>query len=256
VKTSCFILGLFFLFSCSTPPKPGTPATGKSTYSYTDVSGRFRLTREKKLQEKRIITRSQIIQSDQGQPKILENSITVSQIGSLKLRKQRIPVTRPLASDYTVWLEGKRHFSQMRLNQEKKSLQVNTEIEGGKKESSVHAFPQGRYFCFFSQLPECLYHNRLLERVVKGKQPSTFTMVWDAWPYSAELLTGAGKQVFSAATMTLEGEDQGQWRIEIEVDGQVILYYFSKAFDLVKIAWVAQGMTVVPLGEEAPIDDE
>jgi len=40
-------------------------------------------------------------------------------------------------------------------------------------------------------------------------------------------------------------------RFVVEVDGQSILYHFSKSFDLVRMFWIAQGISVIPPGEDS-----
>lgn len=234
----------------------GQPHLGKTDYSYSDEAGGFRQSRESKVQKNRIITRSQILSTQGSGAKVLEKSIMVSQIGSIRNKKSRLVTVRPVASEFTVWLEGKRYFSQMKIDEKSKSMKVHLESPE-KKWTGVKEFkfPNGKYFCFFNQLPECLFNNYLL---VKGsKYPNLkldFFIIWDNYPFIQDLLTRVGGNLFSPASIKFEGEYRGQLRYSVEVDGQTIIYHFSKNYDFKSLAWITQGITIVPPGEEISED--
>jgi hypothetical protein len=59
-----------------------------------------------------------------------------------------------------------------------------------------------------------------------------------------------GRNLFSQASIHFDKMEKDLLRYEVEIDGQLVLYYFSKEYDLVKIVWIAQGLTVLPPGEE------
>lgn len=241
---------LLLLTSCST--FEGAPSQGKRSYSYIDVSGTYRLVREVKVINKKIITRNQFLVSTGGSNKVVEKSITVSQIGSVKKGKQRLLTVRPFASEFNVWLEGKRYESKMKLIPSKKSLQLNLNSPESKWQGiSEVPVPKGRFFCFYSQIPECLHHNQLLAQARERPTESfNFLIVWDNFPYLQEQLAGVGGKVFAVANLKFDGEVKKRIRYIIELEGQVLLYQFSNSYDLEKMTWVAQGITMVPPGEE------
>ena len=244
---------LFFLIlltSCSS--FNGKPREGKSSYSYADASGGYRLVRESKQIEKKVITRNQLIDSKSGQAKVLEKSILVSQVGSIKSKSGRLLTVRPLASEFVVWLEGKKYSSKMQLNPANKTMKVTLNSPESRWQGSKEiAFPKGKYFCFFNQIPECLYHNYLLPLANKnGTQKFNFSIIWDSYPYLQDQYNYVGKNLFAAATVKYDGEFKKQFRYIVEVEGQMILYTFTKSYDLARIAWIAQGITIVPPGEE------
>jgi hypothetical protein len=246
---------LLFISACSS--YKDEPRQGKTTYSYTDVSGTFKLSRESKTVKNKIVTRNQILSSRGSTNRVLEKSVLVSQVGSIKTKQTRLLTVRPMASEFTVWLEGKKYTSRMKLLSQKKSMQLSLDgPEARWQGTSEIKFPPGKYFCFFNQIPECLYHNYLL---VKANQQINrkldFYVIWDGYPFIQDQLTGVGQRLFAPAGLKFEGEFQGYFRYIIEVEGQMILYQFTKSFDLVKISWIAQGMTIVPPGEEVA-DDE
>lgn len=241
---------LILLTSCSS--HNGTPQEGKSSYSFADSSGGYRLVRESKQIQKKVITRNQLIDSKSGQAKVLEKSILVSQLGSIKSKKGRLLTVRPLASEFVVWLEGKKYSSNMQLNPAHKTMKVTLSSPESRWQGSKEiAFPKGKYFCFFNQIPECLYHNYLLTLASKSEnQKFNFYIIWDNYPFLQDQYNYVGKNLFAAATVKYDGEFKKQFRYIVEVEGQMILYTFTKSFDLARIAWIAQGITIVPPGEE------
>lgn len=235
----------------------GSPKQGKTTYSYVDVGGSFRFVRESKDIKKKLVTRGQLLDTKGSSSRVLEKSINVSQVGSIKSKDKRLLTVRPLASEFTVWLEGKKYTSRMKINTATKSMRVTLESPEAKWQgTSEIKFPQGKYFCFFNQIPECLYHNYLLNQAVENEgRTFGFYVVWDSWPFIQDQLTRVGKNLFAPASLKFDGEIKGQFRYIVEVEGQMVLYHFTKSFDLVKIAWIAQGITITPPGEEI-VDDE
>ncbi len=248
---------LFFLSSCSSAILKGLPREGKTTYAYSDESGSFRFVRESKKIDKKLVTRTQLIDTKGSQAKALEKSIIVSQIGSIKSKNKRLITVRPLASEFTVWLEGKKYLSKMKINSASKSMTVTLDSPEPKWQGTTEIkFPRGKYFCFFSQIPECLYHNYLLVLATENQtQQFDFYVVWDSYPYVQDQLTKVGKNLFASASIKFDGEIKGQYRYNVEVEGQMIFYQFTKSFDLVKVAWVSQGITIAPPGEEI-VEDE
>ncbi len=248
---------LFFAVSCGSFGNKGSLPDGKTDYSYTDVSGTYRLTREKKMINKKIVTRTQVLVSTGGHAKVLEKSITLSQLGSIKSKDKRLLTVRPEASEFNVWLEGKNYSTKMSLDLKNKSLQITLKSPEQKWNGiKTVPFPKGKYFCFYSQIPECLYHLQFLQKIYKNpKETLDFYVIWDSYPYVQEQLSGVGRNVFSAASIKFDGKLKKLLKYEVELDGQTLLYHFSNSFELVKIAWISQGITVLPYGEES-LDNE
>lgn len=247
ILSLCFLLG-----SCSSILPSGKPAEGKRLYSYVDVSGRYPYTREVKTLKSRLITRTQIASNQGSESKLLEKSVMVSQIGSIKTKRGRSLSVRPFGSEFTVWLDGKNYESRMKIDPRTKSmaLDLKSPEEKWTGRSSV-AFPRGKIFCYFSQIPECLYHANLLIKAQKAKgEAFPFYVIWDGFPFVQEQLSGVGTKLFSSAMVKYEKTSKNVLRYLVEVDGQTVLYQFSKAYDLVRMFWVAQGISIIPPGEE------
>ncbi|HXH74361.1 MAG TPA: hypothetical protein VNJ08_05320 [Bacteriovoracaceae bacterium] len=254
MKSGLLIL-LFILSSCATKPE-APDRVGRASYAFVDASGKYSFDRENKIVNKRLVSR--VTLTDVKSRKLVEKSITVSQIGTIKNKKSRIVTVRPMASEFTVWLEGKKYSSVMRLDTKNKSMTVQVESPDAKVNgTSQVAFPKGSYFCFYSQIPDCLYHNQFLQRSIKKpNEELNFYVVWDAYPFIQEQYNGIGHKLFERAQLKFEGEVKKNLRYMVELEGQAIHYNFSEAFDLVNMSWIAQGITVVPPGEEIPDEEQ
>lgn len=249
-----FVLLTILFSGCSSINHGSPPKQGKRTFGYIDVSGKWSYVREHKIINKKLVTRTTVNQSHGSVAKPLEKSVVVSQIGTVKGgRSGRSTTVRPFASDYSIWLEGKEYSTKLRLDPKNKSMVVNLASPEAKWQGESRiAFPKAQQFCFFSQLPECLFHNHMLTRAKErpGK-PLPFYVVWDGYPYTQEQLGGVGSTLFSSATLTFDEMKKGLSQYQMEVDGQTLLYQFSKSNDLVRMFWIAQGISIVPPGEEA-----
>lgn len=253
------VLFLFLFFtSCSTLLPTGAPKEIKQQYAFIDGSGKYVISREHKLLKNKLISRT-LISSNQGSAvKPLEKSIMVSQLGTINEKNKRVQVMRPFASEFTVWLEGKSYNSKMRLDVRTKSMVVElTSPEEKWKGKSSIPIPKAKQFCFFSQIPDCLYHNRFLSKALERKGENLpFYVVWDGYPYIQDLFTGVGTKLFAPAIVRYDGEFKKAQRFLVEVEGQSIIYHFSKTFDFVRMFWIAQGISVVPPNEEIAEGDE
>ncbi len=252
------LLSLFLVCSCSSLLSSGSPKQIKQNYAYVDGSGRYGFTREHKLLKNKLISRTQLSSSQGSSAKPLEKSSMVSQLGTVKEKKGRSLVMRPFASEFTVWLEGKRYDSKMRLDPKTKSMIVDlTSPEPQWQGRSSIPFPKGKQFCFYGQIPDCLYHSQLLTKAIENRgERLPFYVVWDSYPYLQEQFSGIGTKLFAPAVVKYEGEQKSQHRFLVEVSGQGIVYHFSKSFDLVRMFWIAQGISVIPPNEEMSDLDE
>lgn len=246
-----FLLSLIFT-SCSSLVSNISPKEKKQQYAFIDGSGRFTFIREHKVVKNKLITRTQITSNLGSTQKPLEKSVLVSQIGTINTGKKRTLIVRPFASDFTVWLEGKRYESKMRLDTKSKSMIVDLESPEAKwKGRQSFPVPKGEHFCFFAQVPDCLFHNQILNRALERKGKFIpFTVIWDGYPYIQDQYSGVGSKLFSVARVKYEGEHKSIRKFLVEVDGQGVLYHFSKSFDLVRIFWIAQGISIIPPSEE------
>lgn len=247
-------ISALFLISCASTGINKIPQDSIKRFNYHDVSGDFRVSREKKTVNKKIINR--FVMSSVDGTKSFEKSIMVSQPGSIKAKKGRVNTFRPLASDYEVWLDGKLHKSSLRLDVKNKSMQAIVLEPGRKRRVERIKFPKHEQFCFYNQIPECLAYNGILASVIGSSRAREFFVVWDTWPYHKEMLASVKDDLFVVANAKYEGKDKEGHRVAVELGGQHLLYHFSESYELVKMAWVAQGITLLPLGQSIPKEME
>jgi len=229
----------------------------KQTLSLTDVSGKYVLFRESKLLNKKLVTRTKI--SPTRAKKNVEKSIVVSNLGTIKDGDKRLLVLMPYAAEFEVWLEGKRYFSRMTTDTKDQSMKVESEgLETTHQWYGTKSikFPNSKYFCFYGQIPECLFQMGFLQQMKSFPDyRKEFIVVWDSFPFTQELFTGVGKNLFAFAEIKFLKEEKNRLVYEVDLDGQLVLYYFSKSFELAKIIWIAQGITILPPGEESAQND-
>ena len=219
-------------------------------YTYRDVSGEFEFAREVKFEKSQLATRVQMLAGAGGSDRLLEKTFAVSSVGSVKMRGGRATAVRPELSQHTVWLDGKKYFSQLKLNPKKRVLEAILESPDtrwqGRKEIKI---PAGRIFCFYSQLPECLVMANLLTGSKSSSRRLSFILVWDSWPYHREHFTGLRESPFSRATVNAEGEKGKELRYNVEVSGQALSLHFTKDHSFVRMFWTTQGISLLPPGE-------
>jgi hypothetical protein len=243
--------------SCGSTQVDFKPHAGKAVFSYVDESGTFNYVRESKIIKQKLVSRTQLVDRKGSGSRLLEKTVMVSQIGSIKTKgSKRLLTVRPSASEYSVWLEGKKYISRMQIQPSSKSMKVTLESPEPKWQGTTQVpFPKARYFCFYNQIPECLYNNYLLVSASKNEtQRFDFYVIWESYPYVQDLLTKVGRNLFAPASVKFDGEIKGLFRYIVEVEGQAILYQFTKNYDLVKVAWISQGITIAPPGQEIAED--
>jgi hypothetical protein len=143
----------------------------------------------------------------------------------------------------------------MQIIESEKSMRVTT--QGPQKEfngEKTIKFPQGQYFCFYSQLPECLLGNQFLIKTRGTNLIENFYLVWENWPFVNDQFSNITNNLFVPANLKFDGEINNLLRYIVEVEGQMILFHFTKSFEFKKMAWINQGITVTPPGEE--VEDE
>jgi hypothetical protein len=245
------VLALLSISGCASLRSNSVPVQGKKNYSYIDGSGQYLFSREVKLKKNKIIGRF-LLKSTDGVQKTLEKSVAVSEVGSVKNKKGRSLSVRPLASEFMVWLDGKQYESRTQLDIKSKSLIMDLKSPEAKWQGRLRSdFPKGRIFCYFSQLPECLHRAGLLDLAISGpRKKINFHVIWDGFPFIQDQLTGVGSQLFSMGELKYEKKTSDVYRFLVEVDGQTILYQFSKSFELIRMFWIAQGISIILPGEQ------
>lgn len=239
------ILILFLMASCASRvplTESSNDMEGVEVFSYQDFSGQYLMKREIKQQGNKLITRAKLI-SQSG--KELESQVSVSAIGSVNGSKgKKIVSLLPQISQFRVWFDKKEYFSQGKILRKEKKLEVTTKSPE-KKWNNIqkYSIPKGSYFCYFSQLPECIkLQNLLLKAARKSVQ---LFVIWDNFPYHSEQYEGLGPDPISRASLSLSDHNKKEFKYTLDIGNQIIFYHFNRKLDFVKMFWVSQGVSIV-----------
>ncbi len=230
------------MVSCTLPHKIKTTtraSQGKHKFNLKDSSGNYLVEREVKRVGRKVVTRSTLMSwSDTSAP--LEKSITVSLVGSVKKGKRSL---LPLTSQFSVWFNKKKFFSQIKINKSNKTIAVlkQSPEEKWNGEESVGA-PKAKYICFFSSIPECMSEQNLL--VLSKDSKVELVIIWDNYPYYVEQYAEVSGKLFTTAQLSFSSMLKDSLRFELDIGNQIIFYHFNRNLEFVKMFWVAQGISL------------
>ena len=234
-----------------------TRTRNQAQFYLIDKSGHYLVKRERGYDKKRkgLVVKNRIFSIGGGeQKKLLEKSIAISRPGTLKFKNSRgkVSILRPQISQYTVWLEGEKYFSEIKLNEKARGLDVRLIApEGhskGRETKTVVPFPKGNgVYCFFSQLIECIKATSFITQALEKEVGNmSFFIIWDGHPYFQEQYENLPSHLFSFATLEYDGKNrEGESRFTLQVAGQSIFYFLDSQGELRKQFWVSQGMSMV-----------
>ena len=101
---------------------------------------------------------------------------------------------------------------------------------------------KGRYYCFFSQLAECIeMQNILLE--ARNKRLFIY-IVWDNYPFNSEQYEKIPTDVVSKAQFSYFKKDKDNLIFELDLGNQIILMHFDRQLKFEKMFWIAQGISI------------
>lgn len=222
----------------------------KLEYNFTDKSGDFGLSREVgyRRQENEFVVKKLLSdKSDESTTKVLEKSITISTAGRMG---ESLSILRPKISQYQVWFDGKKYFSEQIVDVESKSLKVKySSVDKEWNGEKSFPFPDGTgVFCFFSQVIECVQTTKFLS-ISRNKQMGemNFHVIWEGFPFVQEQYTNLPKDTpFTKAILRYDGKtEKSEDRFSLKVGGEVIFYVVDDDLRLKKMFWVSQGVSVV-----------
>jgi hypothetical protein len=213
-----------------------------SYFLFKDISGEYIVKRELIESPNQIINRQSLFTIENTQTP-LEKTVTVMNFGTIG-KKNKKPASRPTASQHSIWFEQKEFFSQMKLDMKQKKMEVYLkspeEKWNGKKYENL---PKTHRFCWFSQIPDCV--KKLFKLQSFNKEPQSFILIWDNFPYHNEQLQNMSGNLFSNANIAYDGDVDNTHRFAVSFDGQIILYHYDKNFGFEKMFWIAQGIAMV-----------
>jgi hypothetical protein len=205
------IVMAFLFIGCSKlsqkSKQPSLYQTKKTRYDLTDKAGQFVVYREygHRKKENYLYTKNIVHPENDSKDKILEKSIALSYPGTLK---GKLKVLRPARSQYSVWFDGRKYFTEMKVDASSRLLEIKMKSpekqwQGVKSVS----FPKGTgVYCFFTQLVECIKFTGFIKQSSdKGGGVMNFHIIWDGYPYFQEQYLNVPNQVFSMAKFRFDG---------------------------------------------------
>lgn len=233
-----------FLNACAQRERTNTKYNKNQTnlYLFKDPSGEYILKREV-LQSLKQIKLRQALYLPSDMENALEKSVTVSEYGTLTKSGKTTLAIRPVASQFSIWFDKQKYFSQIKLNKEKKNFELYLDSPDNKwKGKSEKEFIRGSKYCWFSQLPECL--KRIINNTKNSKLASSFVIVWDSFPYYNEQYQKLSGKLFTPASLRFDGKFGQLYRFAVDVEGQVIFYHYDKNLIFEKMTWISQGISL------------
>lgn len=234
---------LTFLFSCAGSGDVVNQRTvltpGEKKFILSDSSGKYHVKRQVKISGRKLLTKT-VLSNWNSPSEALEKSITSSVIGSLRTGE---PSLLPFASQFSVWFDKKQYFSQLKINRKSKSISIiqkSPEAKWNGKDSKK--IPAGKYYCFFSSLPECVISQNLLVLSRESKVP--IYLIWDNYPYYTEQYQAMSGDIVSLVQFSFANMVDQSLRFELDIGNQIIFYHFDKELKFEKMFWVSQGISL------------
>lgn len=211
-------------------------------FEYSDNTGEYLAKREIKIVKNKLVSRVTILSRDGLQE--LETQVSMSKLGTLKNSKDNTLAILPEASQFKVWFNKELYSSNMRFNPTSKTITTIAKSPSTDKETlKDFKIPKGNYFCFFSQLPECLKMQNLLLKAASKSVP--IYLIWDSYPYHVEQYENLLDSPLMLATLTLTEHDKNEYKFALDIGNQIIFYHFDKKLNFVKMFWISQGISLV-----------
>jgi hypothetical protein len=246
------LLLLFLLTSCSSTKSAKTLKKelirGEEHFSYTDKNGQFivRLSSGFNKKENSFYTKRSLEDPTKDGEKILEQSIVLSELGSVK---KKVRMLRPKLSQYTVWFEGKKYFSELKINPSKKAIDIKmVSPEAAWNGVKQIKFPNSKsLYCFFSQVVECAKTSGFLSEAIKKESGTmSFYIIWEGYPYQSETYTDVPSSLFAKAQFEYDGKTkEDETRFNLKVAGQSIFLIVDQTQQMKKMFWVSQGISMI-----------
>lgn len=257
---------IFLLFStlssCGSLSKKNTSeklSNIDEQFNYTDKNGQFsvRITSGMDKKGKSFFTKKIMELPSRQKDKALEQSVVISSVGTLK---NKTTILRPKLSQYSVWFDGKKYTTELKLNPAKKAIDVKMiSPESQWNGTKQIKFPSSKIVpCFFSQVIECAKVTGFINKAISKKSGvMNFVVIWEGYPYLNETFSDFPSELFSNAQLEYDGKTKdSEIRFNLRVGGQSIFYILNDKNVMTKMFWVSQGITMVSKSAQASSSTE
>lgn len=233
----------------------------EDSFNYTDKNGQYLAKSFSAYDKKKktFYTKRTLEIPGRSKDKVLEQSIVISSVGALK---KITPILRPKISQYNVWFDGKKYSSELKINVEKKAIDVKmTSPESQWNGVKQIKFPSSKMAsCFFSQVIECAKFSGFIAKASeKQTGVMNFLVIWEGYPYLNETFSDFPSELFSTAQLEYDGKTkQSERRFNLRVAGQSIFYVLNDKDIMTKMFWVSQGITMTSksAAKDEPVTDD
>ncbi len=250
IKLLIILISIVF-YNCSSAKRKEVVSAKLSEkemqYLLTDKSGKFVVTKSTNFNTAKnqfSVRRNVYPEGLTSKENLLEEGITISSVGYLQVNKEKVPALRPKLSRYLIWLDGKKYYSEIKVNVVKKTITVN-KVSPEEKWNGIETIkiPEHKgIFCFYNQLIECVKTTGFFRQSMEKKAGSiSIQLIWDSYPYIHDQYDGASSTLFSLATLAFENiSKEGFLNYSLSFDEQVIFFQVSKEGVLIKQDWISQ----------------
>ena len=245
------ILFSFLLASCSSVEKNKLKkelVRGEESFNYADKNGQFvvKLSSGFNKNKNHFFTKRVLESANKTGDNVLEQSVVLSDIGSLN---KKGTILRPKISQYNVWFEGKKYFTELKFDAQKKAIDIKLiSPESQWNGTKIVKLPSTKaLYCFFSQVIECAKTAGFLDKAIKNEAGTmNFYVIWEGYPYYNETLSNFPSEVLSKAQLEYDGKTKDvERRFNLKVNGQSIFYVVDQKEQMKKMFWVSEGISMI-----------
>ena len=222
---------------------------GEEKFNYSDKNGQYlvRLSSGFNKKENTFYTKRSLEIPNKETENALEQVVALANIGKINESKT---ILRPKLSQYNIWFEGKKFFTELKLNSSSKTIDIKMispeKQWNGKKQIKL---PNTKaLYCFFSQVMECAKAIGFLSEAIKQDVGTmNFYIIWEGYPYLSETFSDFPNELLSQAQLEYDGKTKNseERRFNLKVGGQSIFYIVDKNEQMKKMFWVSQGISMV-----------
>ena len=230
-----------------TSSKNYTLSPRQKLFFLTDKSGEFLQERSSAFKQKtrELIVKGQVFPTNQDIEKPLERFITISKAQN----KSDFGYLRPVVSQFSVWFDGQKYFSEIRFSKDLKKATIKMKSPERKwnGEREIEISKNNKAFCFFTQVIECAHYMGFLKKSKSSNSGTmNFSLIWDGYPYFQEQYLNIPNEIISNASLSYDGKsDEGLVRYKLNVGRQVLFFMVDRTNRLAKKFWVSQGFSLI-----------
>jgi hypothetical protein len=239
-----YIFMIMVMMSCSSSNFKKSRKSNKQVFSFSDLSGEYKLERVENKKNKLIIVKRKLLRAG-NLNKPVEKSISISSKSDSR-KKIFNQDFEPLFSQFSVWFNKKRYFSQIKLIKKINSYEVS--IQSPERKNIEKKFfkitSKNSTHCFFFQLIKCINQENVLDKLLnKVGNNKNIKIIWDGYPFQNDQLEHISSELISDAKIEYEGLSNKSHRITLTVLNQKVFFKLNKNLEFKEMNWVIQGIS-------------